>query len=223
MVKTTILIIDDQTLYRAGVSGTLSSQSDFEIVECDSRYPLETIERILPDIVLLGSHLGIHESALELGRLIAHRYPNTKVIILSPNHTDELIFNVLKTAAVACLNRKIDASELVTTIRRAAQGEYPINESILDRPGLAAHILDEFEDMTCQRNGLRSLIAPLTEREKRILQCVAEGNNNKKIADLLEVSEHTIKCQVSAILRKMHANHRAQAVAMALRKGWIQR
>lgn len=222
MGKTTILIIDDQILYRTGVAGTLSSQRDFEIIECDCRYPLETIEKTLPDIVLLGSHLGIHESALELGRLIAHRYPNTKVIILSPNHTDELIFNVLKTAAVACLGRKVDTNELVTTIRKAARGEYPINESILARPRLAAQVLSEFEDVVLKGNGLRSLMTPLTVREKQILQYVAEGKNNKKIASMLEISENTVKCQVSAILRKMHANHRAQAVAVALRKGWIQ-
>jgi len=66
-----------------------------------------------------------------------------------------------------------------------------------------------------------TVIAPLTKREAQILGYVADGNTNKQIADILGISEQTIKSHVSAILRKMNANDRAHAVALALRSGWI--
>ena len=64
-------------------------------------------------------------------------------------------------------------------------------------------------------------MAPLTRRETQILNYVAEGNTNKQIADILDISEQTIKSHVSAILRKLNANDRAHAVALAIRNGWI--
>ena len=68
---------------------------------------------------------------------------------------------------------------------------------------------------------IETVIAPLTRRETQILNYVAEGNTNKQIADILGISEQTIKSHVSAILRKLNANDRAHAVALAIRNGWI--
>jgi DNA-binding NarL/FixJ family response regulator len=68
---------------------------------------------------------------------------------------------------------------------------------------------------------MEGVAAPLTKRETQILTYVAEGNTNKEIAHILSISEQTIKNHVSAILRKLNANDRAHAVALALRGGWI--
>jgi len=68
---------------------------------------------------------------------------------------------------------------------------------------------------------MQTVIAPLTRRETQILNYVSEGNTNKQIADILGISEQTIKSHVSAILRKINANDRAHAVALAIRNGWI--
>lgn len=221
MNKTIVMIIDEEAFFRAGVRQVLSQQPDFEVLDCDpSEGPLEIIETNLPNVTLLGSALGAH-NGLDLGRKIARYYPNTKVIMLSPNPDDEELFEVIKTAAVACLNRNTAAEELIHTIRRASRGEYPINESLMTRPKVARRVLEQFEDISSMGKSLETIIAPLTRRETQILNYVAEGNTNKQIADILGISEQTIKSHVSAILRKLNANDRAHAVALAIRNGWI--
>lgn len=221
MNKTIVMIIDEEAFFRAGVRQVLSQQPDFEVLDCDpSEGPLEIIETNLPNVTLLGSALGAH-NGLDLGRKIARYYPNTKVIMLSPNPDDEELFEVIKTAAVACLNRNTAAEELIHTIRRASRGEYPINESLMTRPKVARRVLEQFEDISSMGKAIETIIAPLTRRETQILNYVAEGNTNKQIADILGISEQTIKSHVSAILRKLNANDRAHAVALAIRNGWI--
>ena len=219
--KIVVMIIDEEAFFRAGVRQALAQQADFEILDCDpSDGPLDMIDAHLPNIALLGSALGAH-SGLELGRKIARFYPNTKVIMLSPNPDDEELFEVIKTAAVACLNRNTAAEELANTIRLASKGEYPINESLMARPKVAQRVLKQFQDMSTVDKAIETVIAPLTHRETQILNYVAEGNTNKQIADILGISEQTIKSHVSAILRKLNANDRAHAVALAIRSGWI--
>jgi DNA-binding NarL/FixJ family response regulator len=178
---------------------------------------LEVIEANLPDVVLLGSDLT-SLSGIDLGRKIAQYYPNTKVIVLSPDPNDEELFEVIKTAAAACLSKRATADELTSIIRRAHSGEYPINESLMTRPRVAKQVLNQFRGFTRTMEGVA---APLTKRETQILTYVAEGNSNKEIARILTISEQTIKNHVSAILRKLNANDRAHAVALALRSGWI--
>jgi two-component system response regulator DegU len=219
--KIVVMIIDEEAFFRAGVRQALAQQADFEVLDCDpSDGPLDVIDAHLPNIALLGSALGAH-SGLELGRKIARFYPNTKVIMLSPNPDDEELFEVIKTAAVACLNRNTAAEELANTIRLASKGEYPINESLMARPKVAQRVLKQFQDMSTVDKAIETVIAPLTRRETQILNYVAEGNTNKQIADILGISEQTIKSHVSAILRKLNANDRAHAVALAIRNGWI--
>jgi two-component system response regulator DegU len=218
MDKIKVMIIDEQEFFRAGVHQALSQQPDLEILECDpTQNALELIEAALPDVVLLGSDLA-SLSGIELGRKIAQYYPNTKVVVLSPAPDDEELFQVIKTAAVACLSKKATGDELASTIRRARKGEYPINESLMTRPKVAKQVLNQFRGMGRTMEGI---VAPLTNRETQILTYVAEGNSNKEIARILEISEQTIKNHVSAILRKLNANDRAHAVALALHSGWI--
>jgi len=218
MNKIKVMIIDEQAFFRAGVRQTLSQQPDLEIVECDpTQNALELIEANLPDVALLGSDLA-SLSGIELGRKIAQYYPNTKVVVLSPDPDDEELFEVIKTAAVACLSKKATVDELASTIRRARRGEYPINESVMTRPKVARQVLNQFRGMGRTMEGI---VAPLTNRETQILTYIAEGNSNKEIARILEISEQTIKNHVSAILRKLNANDRAHAVALALHSGWI--
>ena len=218
MNKIKVMVIDEQAIFRTGVRQALSQQPDLEVLECDpAQNALEIIEANLPDVALLGSDLT-SLSGIELGRKIAQYYPNTKVIVLSPDPNDEELFEVIKTAAAACLSKRATADELSSIIRRAHNGEYPINESLMTRPRVAKQVLNQFRGFTRTMEGV---VAPLTKRETEILTYIAEGNSNKEIAHILEISEQTIKNHVSAILRKLNANDRAHAVALALRSGWI--
>jgi DNA-binding NarL/FixJ family response regulator len=216
--KIKVMIVDEQAFFRAGVRQVLSQQSDLEVLDCaPNQDTLGLIEANLPDVALLGSNLATL-SGLELSGKIARHYPNTKVIVLSPDPNDEELFEVIKTAAVACLSKNSTAEELASTIRRAYNGEYPINESLITRPMVARHVLNQFQHM---RRTMEAVVAPLTPRETQILNYIADGNTNKQIARILEISEQTIKNHVSAILRKLNANDRAHAVVLAIRHGWI--
>ncbi len=221
VVKTKVMIIDEQPFFRAGVRQALSQQVDLEVIDCDPNHnPLGAIEANLPEVTLLGSDLATH-SGLELGRKIARNFPNTKVIMLSPDPNDEELFEVIRNSAVACLKKNSSADELLDTIRRASRGEYPINEIVFNRPSLARHVLREFQDIPGLGGDIEKVVAPLTQRETQILNYIADGNTNKRIANILNISEQTIKNHVSAILRKLNANDRAHAVVLALRHGWI--
>jgi len=219
--KTKVMIIDEQAFFRAGVRQALSQQGDIEVIECEpGNDTINIIEANLPDITLLGSDLATY-SGLELGRKIARNFPNTRVIILSPDPNDEELFEVIKSAAVACLRKNTSPGELVDTIKRASRGEYPINETVMSRPSVARHVLQQFQDMAMLGDRAETVVAPLTQRETQILNYIADGNTNKQIARILKISEQTIKNHVSAILRKLNANDRAHAVVLAIKQGWI--
>jgi len=221
VAKTKVMIIDEQPYFRAGVRQALSQHSDFDVMDCDpGQDPMGMIEANLPDIVLLGSDLTTH-SGLELGRKIVRYFPTTKVVILSPDPNDEELFDVIRTAAVACLRKNSTADELAETVRRASRGEYPINDSVMTRPIVAKHVLNEFQSLASLGRNMETIVAPLTVRERQILNHIANGNTNKQIARLLSISEQTIKNHVSAILRKLNANDRAHAVVLAIRRGLI--
>ena len=181
MAKTKVMIIDEQAFFRAGVSQALSGQDDIEVIECDTNNDtLGAIEAHLPDVTLLGSDLATH-SGLELGRRIARNFPNTRVIILSPDPNDEELFEVIRSAAVACLRKNSSVKELVDTIKKASHGEYPINETVMTRPSVAKHVLQQFQDMASLGDRIETVVAPLTQTERQklhlsIVGCLETGD-----------------------------------------------
>lgn len=216
-----VVIIDKQSFFRSGVRQALSEQAGFRVLEATpGEEALDVVEAESPQVVLLDINFPAL-NGLEMGRKIVRRYPNSKVVMLSPNYNDDELFEVIKTGAVAYLNKNTTTEELVSIIRRACQGEYPINDSLIDRPAVAEYVLKQFRDIVSAGKVMETITAPLTYRESQILNYIAQGNSNKQIAHILEISEQTIKNHVSSILRKLNANDRAHAVALAMRNGWI--
>jgi len=219
-MTTKIMICDEQPFFRTGVAHALSRRENTEVLECDPNDdPMAKVEAALPDIVLLGSDLTA-SNGLELGRKIVRYFPNTRVIILSPDPNDTELFEVIRTAAVACLKKSTTGPELLETIDRAARGEYPINDSLLNRPVIAQQVLRQFKELG-EIDSAGEVVAPLTGREREILIHVTDGHTNKQIAVALKISEQTIKNHISAILRKLSANDRAHAAVLAIRRGYI--
>ena len=221
MDKIGIMIIDKQAFFRIGVRQTLSEQPDFRIVDYSPNENLfEIIEADCPDVLLLDIDFP-SLSGLKLGRSIVRRHPTIRIIMLSPNLDNGELFEVIKTGAVAYLNKNSTPKELINTIRQACRGEYPINDSLLAKPKVAEHVLKQFQEVISLGKPMEALTAPLTHRETQILNYIADGNSNKQIARILEISEQTIKNHVSSILRKLNANDRAHAAVLAIRHGWI--
>jgi DNA-binding NarL/FixJ family response regulator len=221
MDKIVVMVIDKQEFFRTGVRQALSEQQDFELFDSTPDQNLmDLIETKSPDVLLLDidyPSLG----GLEIGRRITRHFPNTRVIMLTPNPDDEELFEVIKTGSVAYLNKNTNSQELNNIIRQARNGEYPINDSLANRPKIAEHVLKQFQAIVSMGKTMEAIAAPLTFRETQVLNYVAEGKSNKQIARNLEISEQTIKNHVSSILRKLNANDRAHAVALAIRSGRI--
>ncbi len=222
MDKIVVTIVDKQALFRVGVRHALSQQPDFEVFDnAPGENPIALIEANPPDVLLLDIDYP-SLNGLELARKIALRYPTTKVIILTYRPDDKQLFEIIKVGAVDYLDKSITAEELAKSIRQVARGDYPINGSISSRPKVAEHVLKQFRSIR-NINGktMDTIVAPLTSRETQILNYIANGNSNKQIAHILQISEQTIKNHVSNILRKLNANDRAHAVVLAIRYGWI--
>jgi len=220
--KIIVMIVDKQALFRVGVCHTLSQQPDFEIFDrAPNENPMSLIEANSPNVLLLDIDYPSFRG-LDLAQKISLRCPTTKVIMLTPNPDDKQLFEIIKIGAVAFLDKSITAEELIKTIRQVSRGEYPINDTVLARPNVAEHVLRQFQSLH-SNNGktMETIVVPLTSRETQILHYIAEGNSNKRIAYILEISEQTIKNHVSNILRKLNANDRAHAVVLAIRHGWI--
>jgi two-component system response regulator DegU len=230
MRKITLMIVDSQPFFRSGVRQALSQGNNLEamdIIECDpgdaGNDAITQISANSPDIVLLDIGYPFL-NGLELGKKIARSFPGTGVVVLStnPDEDEDELFEVIKIGAVAYLRSKhCSPTELIETIRRASSGEYPINDCVSSKPKVAWRVLRQFQDMASMGRSIEDITTPLTPKEVQILTHIAEGNSNKRIANILGISEQTIKNHVSAILRKLNANDRAHAVFIAIRNGLI--
>lgn len=218
---TKVFIIDQQPLFRRGIRASLSQMSDIEVLGEASvdEGVLATIETSIPDVVLLGVNASFLDS-LKLCSVIKRHLPSVATIILSPQLEDEQLFQAIKAQASAYLSKDVNANELAQAIRRCAQGEHPINESLADKPRVAEQILQQFHELSREKEEA-TFISPLTPRETEILDYMAQGYLNKQIADVLSVSEQTIKNHITSILRKLNANARTHAVVIAIKKGLI--
>ncbi|MDD5338957.1 MAG: response regulator transcription factor [Dehalococcoidales bacterium] len=220
--KIQIFIISQQSLFLQALEQAFDGVSDIVVLGTISinNDVLKTIDNLPPDVVLLDLD-GQTENGLDLARKIRQRSPNIGVVLLTSNPDDNQLFLAIKAQAVAYLNKEVTAQQLIDTIRRVARGEHPINESLTNRPKVAEHVLQQFQELTSKNEAL-PFISPLTPREIEILEYIAQGYLNKQIAAELGISEQTIKNHVTSILRKLNANARTEAVVVAIKQGLIK-
>jgi two-component system response regulator DegU len=220
--KIQLFIISQQSLFLQALEHTVSDTEDIVILGTTgvNTDVLKAIDNLPPDVALLDID-GSAESGLDLARKIKARSPNIGVIVLTSSPDDNQLFLVLKAQAVAYLNKEVTGQQLVDTIRRVAKGEHPINEALTNRPKVAEHVLQQFQELS-SRSEAEAFISPLTPREIEILEYIAQGFLNKQIAAELGISEQTIKNHVTSILRKLNANARTEAVVVAIKQGLIK-
>jgi len=218
--KIKVIVADQQPLFRKGVEYFLSQAPDVVIcAEASSEPDLVTsVVNEVPDVVLLD--ISLASDGMELARVVKQLVPSVAVIVISPAPNDEGLFMAIKARAAGYVSRNIAADDLIKIIRRSASGEYPLNDTFLSQPRVAAQVLEQFQDFSWGK-GVESFVSPLTPRETEILNYMAKGYLNKQIASMLDISEQTIKNHVTSILRKLDANARTQAVITAVRRGII--
>lgn len=218
--KIRVVIADQQPMFRKGLEYFLSEAQEIIIIaEVSTEGDLvNAVVTQIPDVVLLD--ISLASDGMDLARVVKQHVPSVAVIIISPDPNDAGLFNAIKARAAGYVSRNIASEELINIIRRAAKGEYPLNDTFLSQPKVAAQVLEQFQDFSWGR-GVESFVSPLTPRETEILSYMAKGYLNKQIASTLDISEQTIKNHVTSILRKLDANARTQAVITAVRRGII--
>ena len=221
MNKILVIILCQQPLFRSGIEHSLSKISDIEILQCcDFRQEaLKTLDTVLPDVIIADIDDPANDYFKKIQEIKQH-LPNIGFIVISSSNDDEQIFQALKSQAAAYLTKGVNTDELVNTIRRVAQGEYPINEIFLKRPKVASQVVDQFQKLA-QHSEAVDYLSSLTSREMEVLDYVAQGYLNKQIATELGISEQTIKNHVTSVLRKLNANSRTDAVVQAIKQGLI--
>lgn len=219
--KIQVFVISQQSLFKQGIEQSFSEVDDISIsgVTGVDESVLKSIDNLPPDVALLDID-GPSEIGIELAKKIKQRSPNIGVIVLSSAMDDNQLFMALKAQAVAYMSKEVTADQLIETVRRVAKGEHPINEFLTNRPKVAEHVLQQFQELSA-RSEAEAFMSPLTPREIEILNYIAEGYLNKQIAAELGISEQTIKNHVTSILRKLNANARTEAVVVAIKQGLI--
>lgn len=221
----TVLIIDDQPLFRLGVAHAIAANhAHIELVgeASNGQEGMRLAEELTPSVVLLNAEVeGLN--GLEAIRQIKRLDPNIRIVVMTTFEDEEKLFYAIKYGAAAYLQKSVDVQELCQVIRRVSQGEYLINDSVLAKPVLASKIIKSFRDLTEEQNQeVEPLFIPLSNREVQVLDYIAKGNSNKEIARSMSISDQTVKNHITSIMRKLAVNDRTQAVVYAMRQGWIK-
>jgi DNA-binding NarL/FixJ family response regulator len=225
---TTVLIIDHHPVFSLGLRGLLEAQQgEFAVVAeaTDGHEGLQLAAAHDPGLVLVNAEVdGLR--GLEAIRTLRQQRPATAVVVVSAQEDQESLFYAIKYGAAAYLLKTAPALEVVQTLRRVAAGEFLINETVLSKPHVAQHLLDDFRSLATTLEAgeadVQPLFIPLSGREVEVLDSIAKGNSNKEIARCLGISDQTVKNHITSIMRKLAVNDRTQAVVYALRHGWIK-
>src|SRR5438309_3312531 len=231
-----LLIVERQPVVTPEVRARLSRESNFAVVgRVGSAVEATRMLRDQPlDMVLVESTLP-EPGAVEMARFFKVRQPRTVVVFVTRAYSQAELFEAARVGAAAYIRASTDVDLFVATLRRAAAGQFPIDEEVVRYPAVAARILAHFRDDSASDAApaqlqvhhsapvpLGPLFVKLSPREIEILDLVARGNSNKIIGRKLSISDQTVKNHVSAILRKLEVNDRTEAVVYALRNGWIR-
>ena len=215
MTSIKILIVDDHTVVRDGLSSMLSRQDDFTVVG-EAGNGVEAMERargLKPDVILMDLRMP-EMDGVEAMRRITEQDDSVRFIVLTTFDTDEYIFDAIDAGAKGYLLKDASRDDLFHAVRAVHRGE-----SLIE-PGVAAKVLNRLTELS--RHGPRGPGEILSEREIEVLQLMAKGAANKEIAASLTISESTVKTHVANIFQKLDVNHRTEAVTQALQKGIIR-
>lgn len=208
-----ILIVDDHPVVRDGLTAVLSTQPGFDVIG-DAATGGEAVERAValqPDVVLLDLQMPDMDGVEVLERLRS-MLPAARVVVFTAFDTDERILGAVQAGAQAYLLKGAPRQEIFDAVRVVHAG------GSLLQPLVASKLLRQVR----QAAHAAEAPQPLTIREQEVLQLLAQGLQNKEIAAKLHISERTAKFHVGALLRKLNAGNRTEAVSLAAQRGLIK-
>jgi len=208
-----ILIVDDHTVVRDGLSAILARQRDFEVVG-EAKNGAEAVERfnqLSPDVTLMDLRMP-EMNGVDAMRQIRDTDPDARFLVLTTFDTDEYIFDAIEAGAKGYLLKDASRDDLFQAVRAVHRGDSLI------QPGVAARVLDRLAQLS-REDPTTEL---LSEREVEVLQQMATGSANKEIASTLSISESTVKTHVANIFNKLDVRDRTEAVTQAMQRGIIK-
>jgi len=208
-----VVLADDHALVRAGIRMLLETLPDVEVVgeAGNGREALDLVKKLTPDVVILDI------SMTELGGLealprIAREFPSTKVLILSGHANEEYVLRALRSGAAGYLLKDAAAEELGLAIKAVAQDQTYLS------PSVSRTVVESYLQRAAGDEGP---LEQLTERQREILQLIAEGRNTKEIADLLGIGIKTVETHRLQLMNRLDIHDVAGLVRYAIRTGLI--
>jgi len=212
MRPTRILIADDHGIVRKGLRLQLEQNSDFEVVgeATEGREAIRMAEELLPDIVIMDIAMP-NLNGIQATAQVVKKNPQIGVIILSMYSDETYLTRTLAAGAKGYLLKESADKDLDNAVRAVAQGQPFFS------PAIANTLLEDYI-RRLQERGLEDSYDLLTDREKEILQLLAEGKSNKEIASMLNLSINTVETHRTRIMQKLNLHSSAEIVLYAVRK-----
>ena len=213
--KYRLLIVEDHTLLRAGLSALLSQDADIEIVgeAVNGRDAIQAVGALSPHLVLMDLNMpgmnGI-EAILDIKR----RYPETRVLVLTIHKTEEYIHESLRAGADGYIIKDATHDELRVAVRSVLNGKSYLS------PDISAKVINGYLG-TSHASAGSLLWDSLTHREREVLKLVAEGHPNKFIAEYFCLSVKTVEKHRSNLMKKLDLHNTAMLTAYAIDKGLL--
>lgn len=211
-----VMIADDHALFREGLRQICEAVGKFQVVgEAENgRQAVELASRLKPDVILMDINMPVLDGVAAASE-ISIANPNARVIVLTMYRQDRFVFDAIKAGARGYLLKDVDGKQLVATVQAVYDGDALIDAT------LAGQVLEEFRRIA-KTPSSDEVSERLTPGEMDVLQLVAQGEDNKTIAQRLAIAERTVANRLAEIFQKLHVNNRTQAALVALRRGWAK-
>lgn len=202
-----VYLLDDHEMVRRGLRDVLSAESDMEVVGEAATVTdgVVGISHTNPDVALVDIVLP-DGSGVEVCEAVKKLSPGVKTIVITSFSDDNTLFAAISAGAAGYLLKRVTGDELVRSIRAVNDGQSLVDPRLTDRM---------FDRLRTGQSDDEERLAGLAERERRLLELVAEGLTNRSIGERLHLSEKTVKNYVSALLRKLGMDTRTEAAVFA--------
>ena len=206
-----VLLVDDHAVFCDALTAILRLEADIEVVGRGGsmKEAVEAARALRPDVVLLDVHMP-DGSGIDATAVIKKERPQTQVVILTSDEEEAVLRSAVNAGVTGYLSKHEAAAQVLQAVRSAARGE------ALIAPYMLARLLEGIQRPTAPQR-----LTPLTARELTVLTELASGHDNEAIARALRMSPNTVRTHVQNILSKLGVHSKLEAVAMAIRQGWV--
>ena len=210
-----ILIGDDHTLVRHGLCKLLEARSDWEVVgqAGDGREAVASALALQPDVVLLDVGMPLL-NGIDAAQQIVRKLPGTRVLMLSMHSDEAYVTRALQAGASGYLLKDAAGQELIKAVAAVAAGQSYFS------PAIARLMLDDYVRRVAGKQ-VTDRYSSLSDREREVLQLIAEGRTNKEVAEVLGISPATVETHRAHLMQKLDLHNTAELVLYAVRRGVI--